>query len=155
MKRDKNLVNLSSEHHDGLVIAQRIKKALGKSKEYQVIVNYVNHLWNSLKNHFNQEEDNFLQSENINKENDLIKRMLNEHKRFEELVNNLSSGNDNVKEDLTEFAELLNDHIRFEERELFPYIEEMLTEDELKQIGINLEKTHKDLDKNWGPRFWD
>ena len=154
MKRDKNLVNLSSEHHDGLVIALRIKKALERPNNYQAIVNYVLHLWDSLKNHFNQEEENFLQSENIDKENELIKRMLNEHERFEELVNRLSSGNDTVKEALTEFAELLNDHIRFEERELFPYVEQSLTKDELEQIGINLEKTHQDLDKNWGPKFW-
>ena len=154
MKRDKNLINLSSEHHDGLVIALRIKKALEKPNNYQVVINYVLHLWDSLKNHFNQEEENFLQSKNIDKENEFIKRMLNEHERFEELVNRLSSDNDTVKEALTEFAELLNDHIRFEERELFPYVEQSLTEDELEQIGINLEKTHQDLDKNWGPKFW-
>jgi len=154
MKRDKNLVNLSSEHHDGLVIALRIKKALEKPNNYQVVINYVLHLWDSLKNHFNQEEENFLQSENIDKENELIKRMLNEHERFEELVNRVSIGNDKIREDLTEFSELLNDHIRFEERELFPYVEQSLTEDELEQIGINLEKTHQDLDKNWGPKFW-
>jgi hemerythrin-like domain-containing protein len=155
MKRDKNLFNLSSEHHDGLVIALRINKSLDKTEKHSMIINYIKHLWSSLKNHFNQEEDNFLRSENIDKNNSLIIRMLDEHKRFEELVNKLSSESSTIKKDLTEFSELLNDHIRFEERELFPYIEESLTEEELKQIGDNLEKTHQDLDKNWGPKFWD
>ncbi len=114
MKRDKNLVNLSSEHHDGLVIALRIKKALDKTDNYPLIINYLKHLWSSLKNHFSQEEDNFLQSPNINNENELIKRMLDEHNRFEELVNKLSPESATLKDDLKEFAELLNDHIRFE-----------------------------------------
>ena len=155
MKRNKNLTNLSSEHHDGLVIALRINKALDKTEKYPIIINYIKHLWSSLKNHFKQEEDNFLKSDNIDKDNPLIKRMLDEHNRFEELVNKLSPESKTLKDDLKEFAELLNDHIRFEERELFPYVENSLTDEELKQVGENLEKTHQDLDKNWGPRFWD
>ena len=154
MKRNKNLVNLSSEHHDGLVISLRIKKALEKLDNQTIIINYIKHLWSSLNNHFKQEESNFLAYNCIDSKNELIKRMLDEHKQFEILVQNLSESK-TKKEDLTKFAELLNDHIRFEERELFPFIEESLSEEELKQIGINIEETHQPLDKNWGPKFWD
>ncbi|MCP5064250.1 MAG: hemerythrin domain-containing protein [Ignavibacteriae bacterium] len=155
MKRNENLINLSHEHHDGLVIALRIKKAIDKTEDYNTIVNYILHLWATLKNHFDQEEDNFLASKNIDQNNELIKRMLDEHQQFEQLVNKLSSKSENLKEALSDFSELLNDHIRFEERELFPYVEECLTDNELKQIGNKLEQTHQPLDKNWGPHFWD
>jgi len=154
MKRDKNLINLSSEHHDGLVIALRINKALTKIEKYPIIIDYIKHLWSSLKNHFDQEEENFLAYGNIDQNSVLIKRMLDEHNQFEQLVNKIYDSK-TIKEDLNEFAKLLNNHIRFEERELFPYIEKSLTEEELKQIGINLENTHEPLDKNWGSRFWD
>lgn len=155
MKRNENLVNLTSEHHDGLVIALRIKKSIDKTEDYNTIVNYILHLWAKLKHHFDQEEDNFLASKNIDQNNELIKRMLDEHQQFEQLVNKLSSSTENLKEDLSDFSELLNDHIHFEERKLFPYIEKCLTDEELKQIGKKLEQTHQSLDKNWGPHFWD
>ncbi|MEE9429623.1 MAG: hemerythrin domain-containing protein [Melioribacteraceae bacterium] len=155
MKRNINLVNLSSEHHDGLVIALRIKKAVTTLKNFKVIVDYIEHLWDSLKHHFEQEEENFLTHKNIAPNNKLIKRMLDEHKQFEQIVNKLSLESETIKENLLEFSELLTNHIRFEERELFPYIEDCLTDEELQQIGKKLEETHKPLDKNWGIRFWE
>ena len=35
---------------------------------------------------------------------------------------------------IKEFANLIYDHVRFEERELFPMVEQYLTEDELNAI---------------------
>ena len=141
MKRNVNLVELSSEHHDGLVIALRIKKALNNSIESQILVNYVNHLSDTINNHFKQEEEtkgsSGLQSVN------------------NELIDKINLKGNSLNDDLSDFSDLLNDHIRFEERELFPYVEQVLNDEQLEVIGKRLEETHKPLDKNWGPKFWE
>ncbi len=155
MKRNPNLVHLSSEHHDGLVIALRIKKALDHLQDYQVLIDYIHHLWPSLKHHFSQEEDNFLAYPTIQKQDKLIKRMLDEHLEFEYIITKINPDNPDLRNDLQAFSTLLKDHIRFEERLLFPYIEDQLTTQELAQVGTQLEQTHRPLDANWGPNFWD
>ena len=155
MKRNINLVELSSEHHDGLVIALRIKKALNNSIELQILVNYVNHLSDTLNNHFKQEEENLIQVKNISDKGEvLLERMVDEHKQFNELINKINLKGNSLNDDLSNFSDLLNDHIRFEERDLFPYVEQVLNDEQLEVIGNQLEKTHEPLDKNWGPKFW-
>jgi len=155
MKRNPNLVHLSSEHHDGLIIALRIKKALAKLDDLAPILAYVLHTWPILKNHFTQEEENFFLFPQINRNHIHIKKMLDEHQQFEQLISRLSHRSTQLKDDLLAFSELLKNHIRFEERVLFPYLEEILSEDELHQIGNRLTQSHQPLSVNWGVNFWD
>jgi len=155
MKRNTNLVNLSSEHHDGLIIALRIKKALAKLNDYQVILQYTLRVWPTLKHHFMQEETSFLSFSQIDPNHAHVKRMLDEHIQFEKIMENLSLNSNQLKEHLFEFAELLKNHIRFEERVLFPYIEEILSKDELTQIGEQLKSSHQPLCVSWSYNFWD
>jgi len=70
--------------------------------------------------------------------------MLDEHKKLEGLYLKLTQNPENwntqqQREKLNLFGELLDLHIRFEERELFPMIEENLSEEELKKLGEKLE----------------
>jgi len=155
MKRNSNLVNLSSEHHDGLVIALRIKKAITKLDDLSIVLDYTLHVWPTLKHHFAQEEANFFMFSQIKRKQPHIKRMLDEHQEFEQLIQKLLAGSSQLKEDLLTFSELLKSHIRFEERLLFPYIEEILSQDELQQIGEQLAESHQPLCVNWGVNFWD
>ncbi len=155
MKRNPNLVNLSSEHHDGLVIALRIKKAVAKLDDLSIVLDYALHVWPTLKHHFDQEEDNFFLFPQIDSKHPHLKRMLDEHDEFERLIQRLSTGTGRLKDDLLSFSELLRNHIRFEERELFPYIEEILSQDELNKIGTHLAQSHQPLCVNWGANFWD
>ena len=155
MKRNPNLVNLSSEHHDGLVIALRIKKAVAKLDDLSIVLDYTLHVWPTLKHHFAQEEDNFFLFPQIDSKHPHLKRMLDEHHEFEQLINRLSTETGRLKDDLLSFSELLKNHIRFEERVLFPYIEEILSQDELQEIGKQLEQSHQPLCVSWGTNFWD
>jgi len=155
MKRNPNLVNLSSEHHDGLVVALRIKKAVAKLDDLSPVLIYTLHVWPTLKHHFAQEEDNFFLFPKIKRSHVLVNRMLDEHLQFEQLIQKLSSDSSQLKDDLLIFSELLKNHIRFEERELFPYIEDILSQDELQQIGAQLAQSHQPLCVNWGVNFWD
>ncbi len=155
MKRNPNLVNLSAEHHDGLVIALRIKKAVAKLDDLSIVLDYTLHVWPTLKHHFNQEEDNFFLFPQIDSKHPLLKRMLDEHNEFERIIQRLSTGTGRLKDDLLSFSELLKNHIRFEERVLFPYMEEILSQDEINKIGTNLAQSHQPLCVSWGANFWD
>jgi len=156
MKRNVNLVELSSEHHDGLVVALRIKKALNNSVESHILVNYINHISGTLNNHFRQEEENLSQVKNISREGkDLIERMTYDHQQFYDLMDKINLKDNSLDDNLSKFSDLLNDHIRFEERELFPYVEQILNDKQLGLIGKKLETTHIPLEKNWGPKFWE
>ena len=155
MKRSQQLETLSFEHHDGLVVANRVKRGLEKNAELEQMVNYVQHIWDSLLvEHFAQEEATLTDIlKRTPQGNQLLERMLNEHQQFSQLVEELRTGQ-SVREALKEFANLLTSHIRFEERELFPLVEKEATSEELEKIGQYLHEKHVPGDKDWGPEFW-
>ncbi len=155
MKRSKQLETLSFEHHDGLVVANRVKRGLEKQANTAEMVAYVLHIWDTLLvEHFAQEEATLLEVlERTPEARERKERMLKEHQEFAGIVEKLREGVD-IEQNLTEFAELLNNHIRFEERELFPLVEELATEEELEKIGRYLHEKHVPGEKDWGPAFW-
>ena len=69
--------------------------------------------------------------------------MLYEHRKLEGLYNKIVNGTEKwtlrqQRDKLNLFGELLDLHIRFEERELFPMIENELSEEELIKLGKKL-----------------
>jgi len=57
MKRDKNIVPLSQDHHFGLLSGWKIKQGIKKNISYERIKNYINYHWdNSQSFHFDEEE---------------------------------------------------------------------------------------------------
>ena len=97
---------------------------------------------NDLRKHFSLEETCLVP---LFPQNDLITRMLEDHKKLEEFYIKIYKKTEKwsfrqFREKLNLFGELLETHIRFEERELFPMIEESLTEGQLKTLGENLNK---------------
>lgn len=129
MKRHKSLINLSHDHHHGLMLAQLIKK---DAPEYKDLPNdtdgKVKHVidsWrNELKFHFENEENVLLPAiVGKNEEIDnLIEEILSEHKLIENLVLGLAKSS-NVVSDLNELGLILENHIRKEERQLFHLIQ--------------------------------
>jgi hemerythrin HHE cation binding domain protein len=55
---------------------------------------------------------------------------------------------------LEEYATRLNDHIRYEERVLFPYMEENLSEEQLTEIGKNLSADPHTEEESYSDEFW-
>lgn len=55
---------------------------------------------------------------------------------------------------LLELAEKLEAHIRFEERELFPYIENTLPEQQLDEIGRLIGQVHHPYVETYPNVFW-
>lgn len=149
MKRHPSLYTLSHDHHQGLILAQQLKKGapqykgmpstLEDKKEYTL-----SFYKTELVKHF-QDEENILfpAVENKNVEVDkLIAEIISEHRKIEALVSELEKTN-NLEAVLDELGKLLEKHIRKEERELFVEIEKVLPDEELITISEKISKSRK------------
>jgi len=148
MKRHKSLNILSHDHQHSLALSLKLKynkKPLSSSlkEEVRILRNELIDMFeNKLNKHFKQEET-FLVP--LFPQNDMIARMLDEHKKLEEFFSKIYTKTEKwsfrqFREKLNLFGEMLEQHIRFEERELFPMIEQSLTEEQLITLGENLQK---------------
>lgn len=144
IKRNKVLQPLSRDHHQGLILAQILKKGAPEYKGLPTTIKgkkeYTISFYNSeLIKHFKKEEEIlFPFASGKNKELDeQINDIINDHQEISvivEQVKNLKS----VEETLDKLGRLLEEHIRKEERKFFPAIEKILTEDELSELETKL-----------------
>lgn len=150
VKRNKNLVTLSHEHHHGLVFCSRLKKA--NQADVNILKRFVKDFWdNRLSGHLSDEEDILLP---YVWENEITAQFLSEHEQIRDLVKAIIEGNDSTKENSLKLGELINNHIRFEERTMFPWLEnEVLTTEELSIVGKKLEGTEITA-HHFTPEFW-
>ena len=146
VKRHTALQPLSRDHHHGLILAQLIKKGAPAYKGLPTAIkekkDYVVSFYNSeLKKHFKKEEEIlFPLAKNRTTEIDgLIDEIVGEHRKIEKLVNEVQKITD-FENILDKLGWLLEKHIRKEERELFPAIEENLTEGELSELKTKLKQ---------------
>lgn len=145
MKRHKNLIGLSHDHHHGLRLAQLIKK---DAPEYKDLPNdidgkvqYTINAWEEeLQYHFkNEEEILFPAVENRDEKLDeLIDEILMEHKEIKFKINQLKT-TDEKEEILNDLGFMLEQHIRKEERELFDRIQEVFGEEKLNELIDKIE----------------
>ncbi len=138
VKRNKNLVVLSHEHHHGLVFCARLNKA--HKADDETLKSFVKEFWeHNLSSHFKSEERLLLP---LLEDNKIAGQFLSEHNQIRALIQAISENNHkNVKSDILKLAKLIHDHIRFEERVMFPWLENALSPSELIAIGNELEKT--------------
>ena len=120
MKRSTTLTPLSREHHQALVFCKRLKEIvnLPADSQLQRWLVFKPVLAEALLPHFEEEERYFLQELGVAANNELLKRMLQEHQFIRDTINS------DELDELSELAALLMAHVRFEERELFPWLEE-------------------------------
>ncbi len=144
MKRHPALHPLSHDHHQGLILAQQLKKGApqykGMPSTLEEKKNYTISFYNNeLIKHFEDEEKIlFPLAKNRSPEIDvMITEIVDEHRKMENLVNEIQETND-LENVLNELGWLLEKHIRKEERELFPAIEKLLTEGELSELKTKL-----------------
>ena len=159
MKRSKYLTPLSWEHHSALVNASRIKRGLALKADTAILQEFMEYLWKTdLQPHFQREEDAFLPQKDWQQvAEDLRSHMLNDHKEFARLAEQISKTTAVGKktEAMERFADLLTSHVRFEERQLFPAIEDAFDEDALIAIGAQLKERHVPGCIHWQPAFWE
>ncbi len=149
LKRNKNLVVFSKEHYHGLVFCSHLKMA---SKATDTIVKlYISDFWyNHLQSHFKKEEELLLP---IMAEGPQKNQFLKEHLLINNQIHDILEGENNITTKAIKLGETINKHIRFEERMLFPWLEETVSETELLKIGKQLEKDHAHVHCFY-PEFW-
>lgn len=141
MKRIKQFQSLSREHHQSLLLAQKaIRTSESQDTEAvtvlcQEIVHDYPAVW---KTHFKIEEDSifkyFTGKEEPGKQAEIVKlcNMLHkEHLTMDAYYEKMRGGDYSV---LGDFGALLKTHTRTEERQLFPLLEEVMTEKELNRV---------------------
>ena len=153
MKRNINLVPFSHDHHQGLIFALRLKKGIAKAAAPDVLKKYILGYWEvDLHHHFFEEERLLLPHLEAN--HPLTVRFKLDHQSVREAVQAIAELDD---ERIIGWAEKLSNqierHIRFEERELFPFMEEEVSQKELRKIGEGL-AGHKEVCYAFKPEFW-
>ena len=128
MKRCHALRDLSNEHHHGLVLVKRAKKAAGTADEEQVWRGIQARFAADLEPHFQVEEVGLLPALEQAGEAELVRRTHTDHAELRRLISEDSA------QAMTGFAELLEQHIRFEERELFEVAQQKLSAAELTAL---------------------
>ncbi len=150
IKRSKQLTPLSHEHHDGLLFVRKVRQGLQHNTSIDKLRQYAVQYWHQhIKPHFYQEE-NFLLPY-MPADHPMAIRLKKEHDNIRELILSLDKDADNATIFL--LGNLLTDHIRFEERELYGYLEQTLSPEQLDSIFKKLEE-HPVNCEEWKDEFW-
>lgn len=140
MKRHPALADLSRDHHHALVQAKTLTKSPDEATAKRNAEGYLEHWNEDVAWHFFEEEQTILpllQRHTDITANEHVQRLIRDHAwirdETETIVNRLDEGAQ-LKDALIQLGERLRDHARFEDRELFPYLEETLTDEELHDL---------------------
>ncbi len=139
MKRIPALKPLSRDHHQGLVLAHKAKKAaiqdLSGDEQRAIWTEILTHAKEVLLSHFDIEETYLATALSACGDphlDQLVDRLYKEHASLRSL---LSPDGNRSTANLQSLGELLETHIRFEERELFGAAQTALDEKTLQAIA--------------------
>jgi hemerythrin-like domain-containing protein len=150
LKRSKQLAPLSREHHDGLLFAWKLKQGLENKTPVDTLRSYCLWYWkHHIKPHFFQEEKILIPYLPVH--HPFSVRLKEEHDHIRELILGLDEEGDTRT--FMILSDLISEHIRFEERELFNYLEEILSPEKLNEIFQQLEE-HPLKTTEWNDAFW-
>jgi len=142
------MVPLSREHHDALLFIWKIKQGLKNKTSLPIVVDYIKWFWNNnLKDHFDQEEKILLPY--LPNEDEMVQRLRKEHEMIRKMVDKELN-----ETSILILTDALNDHIRFEERQLFPHIEQTVSEAQLDEISRQLDY-QPSCKTPWPNEFWE
>lgn len=140
MKRHPALAELSRDHHQALVVAQRLKRADAESVE-EARAAFFEFWKREGADHFREEEEILLPA--VARFTDphqvVIARVLTEHVAIRSRAGEVAEGAD--VEALRALGGELERHVRHEERELFPLIEHVMPEEELVALAETLTRS--------------
>ena len=135
IQRDFHLQGLTSEHHQALVLAGRLRQACrqgGVSRER--LQSTCRTFEQDLNPHFVIEEELILPALAAAGRKDLVDRTNEEHHQLRALIVAAATSEDATLH-LQAFADLLTAHVRFEERTLFAAAQQILTIKELEMLA--------------------
>lgn len=145
MKRHQSLYKFSREHHDGLILAQLLKKDAPEYKglpraPHEKRAYAVSFFKNELTKHFKAEEEILFVMANgrNNRLDTLTAELIFQHQTLAANFKLIELENENYIRIMDETGYLLEQHIRLEEREYFPLVQEELSEEELAELEKKL-----------------
>ncbi len=143
VKRHPALIPLSQDHHAELVQARRLRLASGSDvvdARLAAATQYVDAFATETSRHFRAEEEQlFPVFVGSGGGGPLLERVLAEHEGLRALAAALGdqvAAGDASAETMAQLAELLEAHVRREERELFPLIEETVSDADLVALDL-------------------
>lgn len=146
MLRDKNLIPLSHQHQHALALCVRIDRAspVPESDLESWQSEIVQIVRGEIAIHFAAEEQVlFPAAERFEQLRPLVKDLLADHLELRRSFA-LAERREMSPADLAAFAQRLSAHIRREERELFEQLQKLMKEEELSEVGRQLEAALQD-----------
>ena len=124
MKRSEALASLSRDHHQALVVAQRLRRA-NDASAVAARERFLEFWESEGRRHFQLEEELLLPAYAAygDPHHPLVLRVLGEHVSIRARANRVRAAASAPLEDLHDLGAALAEHVRLEERELFPMIE--------------------------------
>ena len=152
MKRHESFRQLSSDHHEGLLLAIRLQqggKALlrlwSHDLQWQAVYT-VKFFEDHLVTHFDEEERVVFPAaeEHLVEHRAIVDRLRTEHDQMRAMIEQLRHPDTQTLETtLKEFGTMLEQHIRCEERKLFPLCEEQFPPQLMAALGAALQRHAK------------
>jgi hemerythrin-like domain-containing protein len=144
MKRHPALIPLSRDHHNGLVRALRLRRAATDGDAAARLVaarEFVEFFRNDERVHLRDEEEELfpLLLRHVPSQPAPLRQARAQHMQLEGFARKLEiavAAGSVDRETLAGAGELFDAHIRLEERQLFPLIEELVPDDELRRLEL-------------------
>lgn len=141
-RRHETLIPLTHDHHHALAQARRlhdVAKLTDETQRRNLANDFINFYFGRAVRHFHEEEELFFAPLiDEPQARDLVLRAVSDHLRLHALVRivkrQLSDGEAD-QQILDRISQLLTEHIRFEEQELFPLVEQLVPEDQLRDLA--------------------
>jgi hemerythrin-like domain-containing protein len=152
IKRNPHIVKLSKDHHFTLLFCWKIRNGLKFEAEPSRIKMYIQYFWKyHMQPHFREEETILFAPV----KDEAVKKALKEHADIAQQINNLNANEHISPGELLTLADMVDNHVRYEERELFPHMEKVLSEEQLESIGKQIEEHHDPgLKDDFADEFW-
>ena len=148
LKRHPALRPLSKEHHFSLLICCKITRGLELNIDPDRIGNFLINAWHQqISHHFNIEEKYVFPI--LGSENKLAHEAIAEHRAIKRLILN----EPHTVKSLNRIEEKMESHIRMEERQLFPLIQSIATDEEMEYVSLKHE--HPINEMAWEDEFWN
>lgn len=150
IKRNENIVKLSRDHHTTLLFCWKIRNGLKNGAEPGRIVKYVQYFKDlHMLPHFKQEEEILFAPV----KDEQVRKALDDHKNILQQIDDLGNEGTGIENKLMLLADTVDNHVRYEERELFPHLEEVLSKEQLEEIGRVMQDEVDEPD-DYADEFW-
>jgi hemerythrin-like domain-containing protein len=143
-RRNDALIPLTHDHHHALAQAHRLRDISEHSDvtERRNLTNdFLNFYFGRAIRHFHEEEELFFAPLiDEPRAQELVVRAVSDHLRLHALVRAMKrqlSDGEADPEILARISQLLIEHVRFEEQQLYPLIEELVPEDDLRELATS------------------